>query len=384
MAKKRQRGNGAGTVYPRKNRDGKVTGYRGSYFAPDGKRRYVSAKRKGDAARALREAMTDADRGLTFDASNQTVSRYMTRWLEDFAKGTIAPRTYHNYRLQIREHIVPAFGTMKLSKLDTPNIQALYTAKLRDGLKPSSVRYIHAVLHCALKKAVELRLIPRNPAASARPPKIRQEEITPLDAQQARLLLEAARGDRFECLYALSLMCGLRMGEALGLRWSDIDLEAGTLRVHRQLQKMRKDGDKSGSLVFSEPKNASRRTIDLPQRAIEALRNHRKTQLEEKLRANSYEDQGLVFATSKGTPLDAQNIVNRHFKPLLKRTGLPDKRWHDLRHTCATLLLGRGVHPKLVQHLLGHASITITLDRYSQWIATMGRHAADGMEEALG
>src|SRR5829696_6391954 len=150
-----------------------------------------------------------------FDASNQTVSGYMTHWLEDFAKGTIAPRTYHNYRLQIREHIVPAFGTMRLSKLDTPNIQALYTAKLRDSLKPSSVRYIHAVLHCALEKAVELRLIPRNPAASARPPKIRQEEITPLDVEQTRVLLAAAKDDRFECLYGLSLTCGLRMGEAL-------------------------------------------------------------------------------------------------------------------------------------------------------------------------
>src|SRR5215203_3004520 len=283
MAKKRQRGNGAGTVYPRKNRDGKVTSYRGSYFAPDGRRRYVSAKRKGDAERSLREAMTDADRGLVFDASNQTVSGYMTHWLEDFAKANLAPRTYHNYKLQIREHITPAFGTMKLSKLDTPNIQALYTAKLRDGLKPSNVRYIHAVLHCALKKAVELRLIPRNPAASARPPKLRQEEITPLDAQQARLLLEAAKDDRFECLYGLSLMCGLRMGEALGLKWSDIDLDAGTLRVHRQLQRIR-DG---GGLVFSEPKNASRRTVDLPHRALEALRSHRKRQLEEQLRAGA-------------------------------------------------------------------------------------------------
>src|SRR5215218_5165480 len=384
MAKKRQRGNGAGTVYPRKNRDGKVTSYRGSYFAPDGKRRYVSAKRKGDAERALREAMTDADRGLTFDASNQTVGGYMLRWLEDFAKGDLAPRTYHNYKLQIREHIVPAFGTMKLSKLDTPNIQALYSAKLRDGLKPSSVRYIHAVLHRALSKAVELRLIARNPAASADPPKVRHEEITPLDPEQTRTFLEAASWQKYEALYVLSLTCGLRMGESLGLKWSDIDLNAGTLRVSRQLQRMRRDGDKSGTLVFSEPKNSSRRTIDLPQRAIEALRNHRKTQLEEKLRANSYEDQGLVFATSKGTPLDAQNIVNRHFKPLLKSTGLPDKRWHDLRHTCATLLLDRGVHPKLGQHLLGHASITITLDLYSHWIPSMGRHAADGMDEALG
>ena len=136
--------------------------------------------------------------------------------------------------------------------------------------------------------------------------------------------------------------------------------------------------------MFSEPKNASRRTIDLPQRALEALRIHRKQQLEEQLRANSYADSGLVFASSKGTPLDAQNIVNRQFKPLLKRAGLPDIRWHDLRHTCATLLLGRGVHPKLVQHLLGHASITMTLDRYSHWIPSMGRHAADGMDEALG
>jgi len=381
MAKKRQRGNGAGTVYPRKNRDGKVTGYRGSYFAPDGKRRYVSAKRKGDAARALREAMTDADRGLTFDASNQTVSRYMTRWLEDFAKGTIAPRTYHNYRLQIREHIVPAFGTMKLSKLDTPNIQALYTAKLRDGLKPSSVRYIHAVLHCALKKAVELRLIPRNPAASARPPKIRQEEITPLDAQQARLLLEAAKDDRFECLYVLSLTCGLRMGEALGLKWSDIDLDAGTLRVHRQLQRIRE----GGGLVFSEPKNASRRTIDLPQKAVEALWSQRKRQIGEQLRGGAkWQDHGLVFASSKGTPMDAQNIVNRYFKPLLKRAGLPDIRWHDLRHTYATLLLARGTHPTYVQKSLGHASVQLTLDRYSHWMPSMGRNTAQGIDEALG
>jgi len=232
-----------------------------------------------------------------------------------------------------------------------------------------------------LKKAVELRLIPRNPAASARPPRIRQEEITPLDARQARVLLEAAKDDRFECLYVLSLTCGLRMGEALGLKWSDIDFEAGTLRVNRQLQHIR-DG---GGLVFSEPKNASRRTIDLPQRALKALKIHRKRQLEEQLMsATNREDNDLVFTSRKGTPLDAQNIVNRYFKPLLRRIELPDIRWHDLRHTCATLLLGRGVHPKMVQHLMGHASIQLPLDRYSHWIPSMGRHAADGMDEALG
>jgi integrase len=381
MAKKRQRGNGAGTVYPRRNKEGKITGYRGSYFTADGKRRYVSAKRKTECERKLRDAMTDADRGLVFDASNQSISEYMTHWLEDFAKANLASRTYHNYKLQIREHIVPAFGKMNLSKLDTPNIQALYTTKLQAGLKPASIRYIHAVLRCALEKAVDLRLIPRNPAVSARPPKIVQEEITPLDVEQTRVLLEGVKGDRFECLYVLSLTCGLRMGESLGLRWSDIDLEAGTLRVHRQLQRVRE----GGGLVFSEPKNASRRTIDLPQRALEALRIHRKRQIEEQLRAGAkWQENDLVFASYKGTPMDAQNIVNRYFKPLLRRAGLPDIRWHDLRHTCATLLLSRGTHPTYVQKLLGHASVQLTLDRYSHWMPSMGKHTASAMDEALG
>jgi integrase len=181
-------------------------------------------------------------------------------------------------------------------------------------------------------------------------------------------------------LYVLSLTVGLRMGEALGLRWSDIDFDAKTLRVSRQLQRVR-DG---GGLVFAEPKNASRRTVDLPQRAVEALRSHRKRQMEERLRAGSeWQDEGLLFASNKDTPLDAQNIVNRHFKPLLKRTGLPGIRWHDLRHTYATLLLARGTHPTYVQKSLGHASVQLTLDRYSHWMPSMGRATASAMDDAL-
>jgi integrase len=175
------------------------------------------------------------------------------------------------------------------------------------------------VLHRALAKAVELRLIARNPAASADTPKVRHEEFTHLDAQQTRTFLDAVSGQKYEALYVLSLTCGLRMGECLGLKWSDIDLDAGTLRVNRLLQRIRE----GGGLVFSEPKNASRRTIDLPQRALEALRLHSKRQAEEKLRATEYEDSGLIFATRKSTPMDAQNVINRHFKPLLNRAGLP-------------------------------------------------------------
>lgn len=147
----------------------------------------------------------------------------------------------------------------------------------------------------------------------------------------------------------------------MGLKWSDIDLDGKTLRVNRQLQRMRRENGKPGKLEFSEPKNASRRTIDLPQRALQALRIHRKQQAEARLGSSSYEDNGLVFATGKGTPLEAQNIVNRHFKPLLKRANLPVIRWHDLRHIYATLLLAKSVHPSYVQKSLGHSSVQLTL-----------------------
>ena len=361
--------------------------FQGMYTAhtPDGpKRKYVYGRKYKEVERKLAAALGDAARGIVYEDEGTTVKGWMERWLEDSAKGDLGHRAYANYKLQIRRHISPALGRIKLKNLNPAHVQSLYAAKLRDGLKPSSVRYIHAVLHRALEQAVRFNLIASNPASKVDPPKVRQEEITPLDAEQARRFLGATKDDRFECLYVLSLTCGLRMGEALGLRWADIDLDAGTLRVNRQLQRMRRDGDKSGTLVFSEPKNASRRTIDLPQRAVEALRSHRKRQLEGKLRTTDYEDSGLVFATGKGTPLDAQNIINRFFKPLLKRAGLPNIRWHDLRHTYATLLLARGTHPTYVQKSLGHASVQLTLDRYSHWMPSMGRNTAEGIDEALG
>jgi integrase len=352
------------------------------------KRRTLYGKTRGEVRDKLAKALAERADGLVFDDENLTVGEDVTRWLEDSARGDLAHRTYANYRLQVRRHIVPAVGRVKLAKLNPAHVQGLYAAKLREGLKPSSVRSIYSVLRRSLEQAVRWNLIPRNPTALADPPKVRKEEIKSLDPEQARTLLRVAgeTGDRHEALYVLSLAAGLRMGEALGLKWSDVDLAGGSLCVNRQLQRMRRHDDegKPGRLVFSEPKNASRRTVDLPQGALAALKRHRKRQLEEKLGVGgSYEDSGLVFATAKGTPLDAQTVVNRHFKPLLRRAGLPDIRWHDLRHSCFTLLLSRGVHPKFVQHLAGHASIQLTLDRYSHWMPSMGKHTASAMDEAL-
>lgn len=196
--------------------------------------------------------------------------------------------------------------------------------------------------------------------------------------------MKAAKGDRFETLYVLCLMCGLRQGEALALRWQDIDLDGGTLRVSRQLQRMRRDGKKPGKLVFSEPKNASRRTMGLPQRAVGILKSHRKCQLEEKLAAGPvYQDEGLVFASRNGTPLDAQNVVNRYYKPLLKRAGLPPIRFHDLRHSCLSLLAQRGEPIRDLQALAGHATAAFTLQRYTHHYDASAKRTAEAIDDIL-
>jgi integrase len=238
-------------------------------------------------------------------------------------------------------------------------------------------------VHRALGQALKWGIVTRNPAALVTPPRHKKSEGAALTREEVGRLLEAAResGDRVEALYVLAVHTGMRQGELLGLKWSDVDLAAKTMRVNRQAQRHRD----RGGLVLAEPKNASRRTVPLTDTAVEALRHHGKRQAEERMRVGSlYEDVGLAFASEIGKPLDAQNVVNRSFKPLLKGAGLPDMRWHDLRHTAATLLLSEGVHPKLVQHLLGHASISMTLDRYSHWVPSMGTHTASAMDVALG
>lgn len=216
MAKKKRRGRGG--IRPVKGHDLYVARYTvETYEGP--KRRAVYAKTYEEAEILLNQALADRDKGLVFDAGAMTVAQYMNRWLVDCARGRVAYRTYDGYEQRVQDHINPGIGRIKLAKLSPANIQALYNKKLANGLSPGTMRAIYAVLHGALEQAVRWELIPRNPAASVDPPKLRQEEITPLDTDQACRLLEAAKGDRFDCLYVLALMCGIRRGELLGLRW---------------------------------------------------------------------------------------------------------------------------------------------------------------------
>ena len=201
-----------------------------------------------------------------------------------------------------------------------------------------------------------------------------------MSPEEARRLLEAARDDRLEALYVLAIATGLRQGELLALNWEDVDLERGVLRVRRTLTRT------GGKVSLGEPKTKkSRRSVNLTAAAAGALRSHLSRQLEEMERIGSlYRPGGLVFANEIGGIINPSNLRNRSFARLLKRAGLPpDTRFHDLRHTCATLLLSRNVNPKIVSEMLGHSSIAITLDTYSHVLPTMQESAIRALEDAL-
>ncbi len=222
-------------------------------------------------------------------------------------------------------------------------------------------------------------MIPRNAAGPVKPPRPRREEIRPLDREQVRALFEVAGEDRLEALYVVAVTAGLRRGELQGLKWEDVDLEAGALQVRGTLS------EPKGGYIFEALKSGKGRNIRLTRKAKSALREHCKRQLEERMRLGTlWQEHGLIFPPGAGTPLSGGNL-NRAFKALLKRAGLSQMiRFHDLRHTCATLLLRQGVNSKFVQELLGHGDVSLILNVYSHVLPDMGDAAAGAMDAALG
>jgi integrase len=235
------------------------------------------------------------------------------------------------------------------------------------------------VLHKALSQAVMWSLVPRNVTEAVSAPRPVPKEMRPLSAQEVRKLLEAAGDDSLEALWVLAVHTGMRQGELLALKWTDVDFEAGKVSVRRTLTR------ESGHFKLAEPKTKkSRRTIKLTSAAAEALRKHLSHQMQDIDRLGDlYRDRGLVFTSSSGAPLNPSNIRNRNLRRLLLKAELPEIRFHDLRHTCATLLLSKNVHPKIVQEMLGHANVAITRDTYSHVLPGIGDQAALAMENAL-
>lgn len=365
----RRRGNGEGSIFQR--HDGRWVATITVGYADNGKRRrrdfYGWTKKEvQDKLTRVQTAKLD---GMLAAPDKSTVGQFLDRWLEDAAKPTIRATTHACYKGIIGNHIKPKIGGMKLAGLSPVHVQALYAEMERGGASGYTRKQAHAVLHRALKQALKWGLVARNSCDAVDPPAVVKSKMHTLSADQVAKLFEAAIGERLEALYVVAVGTGLRLGELFGLQWPDVDLEAGMINVQRSLSEV------NGRLTLGEPKTAkSRRQVDLPQEVVDALHAHRKRMLVEGHAAVEY-----VFCNSIGGPLRRSHFHAQHYKPLLAKAGLPAIRFHDLRHTSATLLLSAGVHPKVVQERLGHSNISMTMDTYSHVLPTMQKEAAGKM-----
>lgn len=345
----------------------------------DGRGRvYRYARTRAEAAAKLTAALKAVQDGMPIPGERQTVAEFLEEWLEGSARPSVRPGSYASYASLIRVHLIPELGHVPLAKLTPQQIQALMNRKLASGLSPRRVAMIRGTLRTALNQALRWGLVARNVATLVSPPRAAHFEVRPLDPAQARAFLDAVRGDRLEALYTVALAIGLRQGEALGLRWEEVDLEAGVVRVRHSLQRI------DGGLRLVEPKSArSRRTIVLPDVARDALRVHRLRQTEQRLAIGAeWDESGFVFTTALGRPLNDSNVTHM-FQRHLERAGLPRQRFHDLRHACASLLLAQGVSPRTVMDILGHSQITLTLNTYSHVTPALRTDAATKMDDLL-
>jgi len=368
MAKKR--GQNQGSIVKRKN---------GTYMvqlSADGKRITKYFKKKTEANRWRINTLQKIQRGLFYSGPKLTLSEFLEEWLIA-RKDSIKPKTLFQYRQIVELHINPILGNIKLNELKPAQIQSLYNKKVETGTGVRTVRLIHSVLHCALNHALRLRIIYRNPSDAVYKPKAKKKEMQILDENQVRSLLIAAKGKRLEALFKLAITTGLRQGEILGLKWGDLDWSTYQLNIQRQVQRVPNEG-----LVFSEPKTAAgKRMIVLGPDTILSLKEHFKRQLDEReFKGEKWQDNDLIFPSSIGTPLDQSNL-NRQYKQLLREANLPNIRFHDLRHTAASLMLKQGVSFKVVQERLGHSDAAMTLNVYSHVIPGMQKEAAQKMDE---
>jgi integrase len=364
-----KRGNHEGTIMKRS--DGR---WHGRLTISDGRRKHIYGKTRQEVARRMIEMQHEIESGLPILDERQTVGQFLETWIE-VAKSQIRGSSWRRYGDYVRVHLVPGLGRVPLAKLTAQQIQLFYARKLNEGLSSTTVHHLHGLLHRALKDALRMGLIQRNVTEMLRSPRRTTKEIMPLTQDQAVHFLEVVSGNRFEALYVLAVTTGMREGELLALRWQDVDLENATCSVRMNVQEAER------GFVLAETKTTySRRSITLSKLSVAALRRHRVRQEEERsaLGMAWKTSLDLIFPNTLGGLMIPDNLVKRSFKPLIVNAGfLPEMRFHDLRHTAATLLLSRGVNVKVVSEMLGHADSSITLRIYAHVIPNMQQVAAD-------
>jgi integrase len=347
----------------------------------DGRRRqkwYSGFKTEKEASIKLTELLHQLDTGTYVQPSKETVATFLRRWLDDYARGNVAPRTFEGYEHIIRRHLIPTLGSIVLTKLTPQRIQAYYAEKGKSGtltghgiLSPRTIRHHHVTLHGALQTAVRWGLLVRNPADAVTSPRFERRDMQTLDDDGLRSFLAVARSTQWYAPFYLSLFTGMRRSELLALRWDDVDLAIGRVSVNRSLHRLR-----DRSIVFRQPKTAKgRRMIALPPSATLVLAEHREQDVAHRILLGQPLITGadLVFARIDGSPIPPDSMTQA-WASIAKKSGFVGLRLHDARHMHASLLLKQGVHPKIVQERLGHATIATTLDIYS--------HVAPGMQEA--
>jgi integrase len=388
-----RRGHGEGSISRRK--DGRweariEQGWEG------GKRRRKSVftRTRAEAAEQLHIAIEARKRGVVITGRQQTVQQFLEAWLRDVAKPKVRADTYRSYEGIVRLHLVPDLGRIQLSKLQPQHVQELLVRKTKAGLSARSVKTICTVLGGALQQALRWGLVERNVARLAVSPRVPRYEAGFLSATEARHLLAVARDEseaaRLGALYTVALALGLRQGEICGLRWVDVDFDhrgsqgepQPTLAVNHQLKRI------AGKLALMPPKSEhSRRVLALPSQLAQALADHRQAQILERLSVGpEWTDSGHVFTTPTGAPLDPSTL-RKAFKRLLVAAELPPVRFHDLRHSAASLLLAQGVPMRSIMETLGHSQIGITMNLYAHLAPELRRdvaQAADGWMGGLG
>jgi integrase len=365
-----RRGPGEGSIRERK--DGTFE----ARLVVDGKRLSFYGETRREVQQKLREAKRQAEQGKLIGQSRQTVAQYLEGWLTDHVSLSRRPKTIESYALNI-QRLVPHLGHLRLDRLKSAHIQQAYAQLLASGLSARSVEQAHAVLRCALQQAVREGILPYSPVAAVTPPHPERHEPDPLTPEEIEQLFSVTTEDRLHALWVLLITTGLRLGEASGLTWEQLNLEEGTFQIRQAVQRQ----NRKGLVKVPVKTERSRRPLYLSASPIKTLCTHRERQQREYAEAGmTWSHKVLVFSTATGDPLDPGHI--RHaLHRALAQIGREAIRVHDLRHTCASYYLLRDTHPKKVQELLGHSTITLTLNTYSHLIPGTHREIADLVED---
>lgn len=342
--------------------------------------KWVTYPNRREAEAALPKLLAQLGAGSTLPSPRLTVGSFLDEWSRTYVEGLPSPVTRRNYRDIVRVHLLPALGKVPLARLNAQIVQMYVSQELGQGQSATSVQCHFAILREALSHAVRWGLLVRNPTDSVDPPRRRRRDMRVWDEEQVRLFLaEARRSSEHYCLYLAAVLTGMRQGELLGLRWSDIDFLVGTASVQQTMYRL------GTTILFKEPKTArGRRSVALPAPLIDALREHKERQTEtQRILGSEYADHDLVFCQANGKPQHAHNIAQRDFRRVIERARVPRIRFHDLRHTHATQLLRAGVHPKVVQERLGHSTPAFTLAVYSHVLPGMQEEAARTLSARL-